>query len=172
MIWSLVTIFLLQVFSTAINNLKTIFMTKGVSKPAYLLTFIDAISFAWGMRLTVSGDGFLFLIVYAVGKTVGAIIGDQLEKKLAIGTLEVTMSAKYEKAVVVADYLRDLGYTVNTRKVHGFNGNDRYEVYLLIKRKEFKFLKDTLERLGYDNMSMVIADVNRVTGKIQTSRQK
>lgn len=170
MILGLVTVFILQVVTTAMNTLRTIFITKGISKPAYILTFIDAILFSWGMKLVVTGEGYLFLIIFAVGKTVGTLLGDIAEKRLALGTLEVTIYAKREKAIKLADQLRDLGYSVNTRKAHGLGGTPRFEVCLIIQRKEYKILKDTLQRLGFSNATMSVRDVNKVTGKIQTSR--
>jgi uncharacterized protein YebE (UPF0316 family) len=168
MILALTLVFTLQVVSTAINTLKTIFITKGISKPAYILTFIDAIMFAWAMKLIVSGDGFVFLAVFATGKTLGTILGDLAEKKLAVGTLEVTIMAKKEKAIEIADHLRDLGYSVNTKKVFGIAGVEKFDIVVFIQRKEFVYLRDTLKRLGIDNATMVISDVSRVTGKIQT----
>lgn len=170
MVLNLLIIFLLQVISTAINTLKTIFITKGISKPAYLMTFIDAVIFVWTMKMALDGEGFLFLVVYAFGKTLGAILGDIVEKKLAIGTLEVTISAKTNKALDIADKLRDLGYTVNTRKVHGVHGNERYEVCVLLQRKEFKFIVDYLDRVGHVNLSMIVKEVKDVTGKINTTK--
>lgn len=170
MILNLIIIFSLQVVSTAINTLKTIFITKGISKPAYLMTFIDAVIFVWTMKMALDGEGFIFLLVYALGKTLGAILGDFVEKKLAIGTLEVTISAKQDKAIPIADSLRELGYTVNTRNVHGFEGNERFEVWLIIKRNEINFVTSYLEKSGYVNLSMVINEVKTVTGKINVSR--
>ena len=169
-ILGLLTIFLLQVVSTATNTLKTIFLTKGITKPAYLMTFIDAIVFVLSMKLALDGEGFIFLIVYAIGKTLGAILGDIVEKKLAIGTLEITISIKKNKAIEIADNLRELGYTVNTREVYGLHGNERYEVWFIIKRKEYNFIIDYLNKLGHDNLSMVVAEVKNVTGKIKTTK--
>lgn len=171
MIWALATLFLLQVISTAINTLKTIFLTKGISKPAYILTFMDAIAFSWGMELITTGDGFLFIIVFALGKTLGTFLGDVVEKKLALGTLEITIMVKPEKAIKIADHLRSLGYSVNTKKVYGINGQEKFDICLFIQRKEFEFLKGTLERLGFKDVSMVITDVNKVTGKIRTQHK-
>lgn len=168
MIWALVLIFVLQVVSTAMNTLKTIFITKGISKPAYILTFIDAAMFAWTMTLIATGEGYLFLAVFAVGKTLGTILGDVTEKKLAVGTLEVTIMAKKEKAIQIADNLRELGYSVNTKKVFGHGGVEKFDIVVFIQRKEFVYLRDTLARMGIDNATMVISDVSRVTGKIQT----
>lgn len=166
----LLIIFILQVVSTATNTLKTIFLTKGITKPAYLMTFVDAIIFVLSMKLALDGEGFIFLIVYAIGKTLGAVLGDVVEKKLALGTLEITISIKKNKGIEIADKLRELGYTVNTREVYGLNGNERYEVWFITKRKEFNFIIDYLDKIGHDNLSMVVAEVKTVTGKIKTSK--
>lgn len=165
-------IFILQVVSTATNTLKTLFLTKGITKPAYIMTFIDAMVFVLSMKLALEGEGFIFLIVYAFGKTLGAILGDILEKKIAIGTLEITINIKKEKAIAVADKLREIGYTVNTREVYGINGKERYEVWFIINRKDYNFVIKYLETLGFTELSMVINEVKNITGKIQTDIEK
>lgn len=165
-------IFILQVVSTATNTLKTLFLTKGITKPAYIMTFIDAMVFVLSMKLALDGEGFIFLIVYAFGKTLGAVLGDILEKKIAIGTLEITINIKKEKAIAMADKLREIGYTVNTREVYGINGKERYEVWFIINRKDYNFVIKYLETLGFTELSMVINEVKNITGKIQTDIEK
>lgn len=167
---TLFLIFVLQVVSTAVNTLKTIFITKGIRKPAYIATFIDAVIFVFSMKLVLDGGGIIFLLVYGAGKTIGVLLGDVIERRLAIGTLEVTLSAKQDKAIPIADSLRQLGYSVNTRSVHGFEGADRFEVWFVIKRNEVNFVTDYLEKLGYGNLSMVLTEVKTVTGKINTTK--
>lgn len=157
--------------STILSTLRTIFIVKGISKPAYILTMVDSILFMWGTKLVVSGDGFAFIIVFALGKLIGTWVGDVLEKKIAMGTLQVTINAKGKKAIDMADMIRDMGYTVNTRKVYGMRGNERFEVCFFIKRREKDSVINLLGEQGYKNLSMVITDVNRVDGKIQTNHK-
>lgn len=156
--------------STILSTLRTIFIVKGISKPAYILTMIDSMLFMWGTKLVVSGDGFTFIIVFALGKLIGTWLGDVLEKKIAMGILQISINAKGKKAIEIADLIRDMGYTVNTQKVYGMNGNERFEVSLFIKRKEKDSLIQKLSELGYKNLSMVILDVNNVDGKIKVNK--
>jgi uncharacterized protein YebE (UPF0316 family) len=135
------------------------------------MTFIDALMFTWGMKLVVGGDGYLFILVYALGKTLGTWIGDITEKKLAIGTLDITIMARREKAHQIADYLRSLGYVSNSTKTYGLGGEEKWDVRFFIKRKEYEFIVESLDRLGFKDVSMVITDVNKVTGKIKTSHR-
>jgi uncharacterized protein YebE (UPF0316 family) len=156
--------------STALSTLRSIFIVKGISKPAYLITMVDSMLFMWGTKLVVSGDGFGFIIVFALGKLIGTWVGDMLEKKIAMGTLQVSINAKGKKAIHMADAIREMGYTVNTRKVYGMNGNERFEVCFFVKRKEKEIVLNNLGLLGYKNLSMVITDVNSTDGKIKTNR--
>lgn len=156
--------------STALSTLRSIFIVKGISKPAYIITMIDSMLFMWGTKLVVSGDGFAFIIVFALGKLIGTWVGDMLEKKIAMGTLQISINAKGRKAIQIADLIREMGYTVNTRKVYGMHGNERFEVCFFIKRREKDFLLNDLANLGYKNLSLVITDVNSVDGKIQTNK--
>ncbi len=126
----------------------------------------------WGTKLIVSQSDFTFIIVFSLGKIVGTYIGDFLEKKIALGLLEIIFSAKTEKAIRIADKLRELGYTVNTRKVYGMKGHERFEVSVFIKRKEKDIMLESLKKDGISALSMVVVDVAAVQGKISTSGKK
>jgi uncharacterized protein YebE (UPF0316 family) len=171
LIWSLVAILLVNIVSNAIGTLKTVFIMRGISKPAYLLTLVDALIFTWGMKLVISGDGWLFIVVYAVGKMLGVWLGDIIEKKLAFGDLDVTIMAKREKAHQMADLLRYWGYASNSTKTHGIAGEEKWDVRFLVSRREFDLVITLLAEHGFKDISMVINDVTKVTGKITTRRK-
>jgi len=168
--WFLLSaVFALNVVSTALSTLKTVFLVRGFVKPVYLVVLLDALTFVWGMKLVVDSEDWLFLLVFALGKTAGVWVGDVIDKKLALGILDVTIMAKREKAHRIADYLRSLGIVSNTVKTYGLNGEEKWDVRFLVNRREFDSVLRSLENQGFDNLSMVINTVDKVTGKISTS---
>lgn len=170
MLGTLALVFLLNVVSTALGTLKTLFLAKGFSKPAYIVTFLDTIMYIFGIKLVMDGEGIWFVLIYSLGRTIGVYLGDILEQKLALGILDVTIMAKIDKAHAIADHLRRLGYTSNSYETHGVDGEEKWDVRFLVARREFDFVLATLENKGFTNLSMVVTSVNKVSGKIRIKK--
>jgi len=53
----LLIIFILNVFSTCMSNLKTTFLAQKTIKPVYVITFIDALVFVYACKLIANSSG-------------------------------------------------------------------------------------------------------------------
>lgn len=168
---TLFIVFLLNVVSNTLGTLKTLFLSKKIMKPAYVVTFVDSIVFAYGFKMVATEDSFWLIIAFSLGKVVGAYIADILDNKLAFGLIEVTLYAKANRAHRLADSLRDLGYSVTTVKGYGFKGHERYEVNLMIKRKELTFIREFLGKNGVEDATLVIREISSVAGKIAVEKK-
>ena len=103
----------------------------------------------------------------------GVFIGNKLEDRLALGILEVDLFLNNKKKMIqVAERLREVGYTVNNYLVSGNNGDKRYKVEIIIKRKEFKVLEDIMDEFSVNNPTLKIKNLSRVDGKITTTSIK
>lgn len=168
---ALVGLFLVTAFTNVLATLKTILMSKKIMNPVYLLVFADAIIFATTISKVTSGDGMHFTIAYALGRTAGTYIGGKIEERLALGILEVDLFLNNkDKVYEISKRLRDTGYTVNNFIVGGNNEEKRYQIEVVIKRKEYKVLEDIIEEAGIDNPTLKVKTLNRVDGKITTTR--
>lgn len=167
----LFTVFILNVVSNTLGTLKTLFLAKKIMKPAYVVTFIDSIVFAYGFKMVATEDSLWVIVAFSLGKVVGAYLADILDNKMAFGLIEVTLYAKANRAHKLADSLRDLGYSVTTVKGYGFKGSERYEVNLTIKRKELSFIREFLGKNGILDATLVIREVSSVAGKIAVEKK-
>lgn len=162
-------VFLLNIAASTMGVLNTILISKKIMKPVYAVMFVDAIVFTTGLKMVSNGDSFYFILAFAAGKVIGAFCANQIEDKLALGVLEVNVFAKAEKAFQMADALREMGYGVTTIKGYGPEGTKRFSLDVTIKRKELDLLKEILEKFGYDDATMTIKEIKKVTGKIKTT---
>lgn len=167
MFLGVLTVFLLNVAASTMGVLNTLLISKKVMKPVYIIMFVDAIVFTTGLKMVSNGDSFLFVIAYACGKVMGAYFANKIEDKIALGISEIVIFEKGEKALYLADILREKGYSVTTTKGYGLNGNPRFSVSVTLQRKEMKTLKETLDTYGYDEATMIVRDVKGVSGKIK-----
>lgn len=170
LIFSLAGLFLITAFTNVLSTLKTMFISKKIMNPVYILVFADAIIFATIVGKVTSGDGIQFTIAYALGRSMGVFIGNKLEDRLALGILEVDIFLNHkDKMVELAENLREEGYTVNNYSVSGNNGNRRYKVEVVINRKEFRILEDIVEECGINTPTLKVKNINKVDGKITTT---
>ncbi len=161
-ILNLAAIFGLNLLSTTLGNLKTILLTKRVMKLVYVTTFIDAMVFALALKCLATSSSLLFLLFFAAGRLSGVYLGSLIERKLALGTLEVSIHKHWQEGIKLADQLRTLGYSVTTFKGYGINGNDRLVITAIIPRRELVQLKPLLG----SGINMTVKDVSKTYGKI------
>ena len=168
---ALISVLLITAFTNVLATLKTILISKKIMNPVYFLVFIDAMIFATVISSMTSSKGIHFTIAYALGKTVGVFIGGKIEERLALGILEVDIFlSNKDKMIQIAEKLRETGYTVNNFLARGNNGDKRYKIEVVIKRKEFKVLEDIIEASGIHDPTLKIKNLNKVNGKITATR--
>lgn len=170
---ALIGLFLITAFTNVLATLKTILMAKNIMNPVYILVFADAMIFATTLSKVTTSNGMQFTVAYALGRTVGTFIGSKIENRLALGILEVDLFLNdKDKVNDISRRLRETGYTVNNTLVGGNNEEKRYQIEVVIKRKEFKILEAIIEEFGVINPTLKVKTLSRVDGKITTTRLK
>ncbi|MGE5396298.1 MAG: hypothetical protein ACM3MK_02035 [Chitinophagales bacterium] len=160
----LILIFLLNAFSTTLGNLKTVFLSRKMERPVYITTFLDAVLVAYAFKLISNSAGLLFIVSFAMGRLFGVYLANIIEEKLALGMLEVTIYKHQADGILLADLLRDLGYSVTTLMGYGLNGNQRLLISVVVPRKNLPELKEILKDNG--NINMAVKDVHKTYGKV------
>ena len=163
---------LITTISATLGTLKHIFINKKQLKPAYVVTFIDAIMYGTIMKQISSGNGVYFILTFAVGKLLGTGLGDLIENKLALGIIEVDLYVNHsENMKLIADNLRELGYSVDTGIRYGYQGKKRYVVNATILRKELDKVKKVAQEHGYNEPTVRIREISKVYGKFNMKPQ-
>ncbi len=157
----LLIIFALNVFSTCLGNLKTAFLAQKAIKPVYITTFIDAIVFVYAFKLITSSSGYGYILSFAVGKIVGVFLANKIEKKLALGLIEIDVYKHPDSGKILADNLRDLGYSVTTTVGYGIDGKELI-LKIILPRKQFPDFHGIMEQYGKVNMS--VKSINKTYG--------
>jgi uncharacterized protein YebE (UPF0316 family) len=161
---ALIIIFALNVFSTCLGNLKTVFLAQKAIKPVYLITFIDAIVLVYAFRLISNSSGYGYILAFALGKLLGVYLANSIEKRLALGLLEIEVYKQPEPGKILADTLRLCGYYVTTTLGYGIEGKERWILTIILPRKEFPGLHALIEQDGKVNMS--VKSITRTYGKV------
>jgi uncharacterized protein YebE (UPF0316 family) len=172
-ILTLIGLLLVTALTNILATLKSILMSKKIMNPVYILVFTDAMIFATVVSKVTSSEGLHFAFAYALGKTLGVFIGSKIEERLALGILEVDIFFNNKnKMIEIAEKLREEGYTVNNFLARGFNGDRRYKVEVVIRRREFKILKDIMNQCDVTNPTLKVKNLSRIEGKITSTSMK
>ncbi len=168
----LLSLFIITAFTNVLKTLKTILMAKKIMNPVYLFVFLDSMVFATILSKVTSSEGIQYTIAFALGKTVGVYLGGKVEDRLALGILEVDLFLNDEiKSSLIAQKLRETGYTVNKFLVNGNNGEERYQIEIVLDRKELGHLKSIISSYDVEDPTLKIKTLNNVQGKITTRRK-
>ena len=160
-------ILFLNTLSTAIGTLKSIFVAKQAGKITYFMVALDSAVYAIVLK-SFSTSGVSAIIAYIVGHFIGAIIGNTIEKKVAIGLNDVTLYVgTTEKMLDIQNALLDNGYSTTASIGLQNEETKRYSISVQLPRRQMKEFSSLLAKNGIENPTMVIREIKQVTGKIE-----
>lgn len=162
----LVSLFSLTLFSSVLGNLKTITMLKGNSFQKYILTFFDAMMFAFIMKNISKGEGLYFIMAYVLGRVIGMIITDKLENKV-INTVYLShLYLPLSNLQEIQEYL--LMNNISFTKFEGeFLDKARYLLTIHLNEIQKINLLNKLKDLGIENPNIDFTELKKVSGNIQ-----
>lgn len=141
----IVLILILQLCYVPMLALRTICMVKKLTLLTAFFGFLEAIVYVFGLALVLSGDQTtLAMVVYALGFSLGLIVGIAIENKIAIGFRSVQVNIK-TKNMHLIDGLRSMGYGVTVFEGEGREGS-RYMLDILTKRSQEKELFELINQ--------------------------
>jgi uncharacterized protein YebE (UPF0316 family) len=135
----IILILILQLCYVPMLALRTISMVKKLTLLTAFFGFLEAIIYVFGLALVLSGDqSTLAMIVYALGFSLGLIVGIKIEDRIAIGYRSVQVNVKQENRELI-NALRSYGFGVTVFQGDGREG-PRYMLDILTKRSREKDL--------------------------------
>lgn len=165
MLINLIIIFMLNAVSNCLGTLKTLFISKQMIRPAYLVVFSDALLFSYTFKLVNASSDIIYILAFALGKVFGIYLADIIERKIAIGLLEVSVYANRDKGKELADFLRNQGYSVTTHIGFGMKGKGKLLINIIVKRKDYEKLNNLLTEVN-ENITTSVTEIRTVTGKL------
>lgn len=140
-------IFLARVIDVSMGTLRTIVLVQGRSVLAFVLGLIE--SSLWLIVVAAVLQQIqvnpLLGIFYALGFSVGNVVGIALERRIALGNVILRIiSAHYEPQMT--QRLRKMGLAVTVFTGEGRDGPVR-ELYVVCRRRDFKKIIRTVEEI-------------------------
>ncbi|MFA5385682.1 MAG: hypothetical protein WC364_13685, partial [Eubacteriales bacterium] len=92
------------------------------------------------------------------------VLANKIEKKLALGLLEISIYKHSSPGKLLADTLREHGYSVTTTVGYGIEGKERLVLTIILSRKHFPVFYRLIEQYGKVNMS--VKSITKIYGKV------
>lgn len=154
--WLMVlAIFVINVAYVTFLTMRTILTLKGYRYTAAVVSFLEVLVYVVGLGMVMSSlDQIQNIFAYALGFSIGIIVGMKIEEKLALGyTVVNATSSEYE--LDLPRQLRDLGYGVTHYSgAYGRDGS-RLVMEILTPRRFERKLIETIKQM--DEKAFIIA---------------
>ena len=161
-----IMILLLNIISSCLGHLRTIFMAKQVGRTTYYVVFIDALVYSLVLK-SFTSSGISAVMAYSFGMLFGSIIGDLIEEKMAIGIYDIRLFVgTQEKMYELQNILLEKGFS-STANIGMLNDlKARCSLNIQIARKDMEVFLSILNDAGIEEPTMIVQEVKKVSGKI------
>lgn len=145
LIVNMLMIIALRICDVSLATVRTILLTKGMSKVAAMIGFVEVIVYIKVLGNVVSQlDNWWYLIAYAIGFSLGNLIGSRVERLLAFGDVQMRLIINNEYRYII-DELRAKGFGITIFRGEGKDG-ERLMVLITLKRKRVNEVYDYLQK--------------------------
>ncbi|KAF0139542.1 MAG: hypothetical protein FD122_3152 [Stygiobacter sp.] len=137
---------LMRITDVTIGTFRTIMVVQGRKYQAAAAGFFEVLVWIFAMRYIVQHmDNMYNLLGYAIGFSLGNILGITLEQRVALGYVQINIVSRH-KTAEIAEQLRIKQYGVTILPGEGKSGEISILI-AIIKRKFLKELMNTVETI-------------------------
>ena len=157
-----ILVFFSRVIDVSIGTLRTISIVHGRTKIAFLLGFIEVSMWLVVLSLILPQIKTSPLIgfFYALGFSTGNVVGIILERKIALGQINIRVITS-SLAAEMSEAIRSAGFAVTTFLGRGLKGKVT-ELYIVCERKNLKEILSILKSIDPDTF-YIIEQISRVS---------
>lgn len=147
-------VFFVRIIDVSLGTFRTIITVKGKAFYASVIGFIEV--FVWFVvvkeALNTDINSICIAISYSLGFATGTYIGAILSNHFIEGNLNIQIITTQYNLVQV---IRENGYGVSVIKVNGKDESDKYMLFIEIKNKSLKHLRDLAISVDKDSFFIV-----------------
>lgn len=157
-----VLIFLARITDVTIGTMRIIFLSRGYKILVPVFAFFEVLVWLLAtVHIMQNLDAWPIYIAYALGFTVGNIVGLQIEERLAIGLLSLWIISKHD-ATPMLEELQQRHYGITRVAARGIQGKVRILI-MVISRKNLRGALEIVQR--HDPAAFItVNDVRNVEG--------
>ena len=162
-----VIILLLNVLSSCLGHLRSIFIAKQMGKTTYYVVFIDALVYSLVLK-SFTSTGISAIIAYVLGMTIGSIIGDVIEERMAMGMYDVRIFVStQEKMYELQTLFLENGFSSTANIGMKNDMKTRCSLNIQLARRDMNKMLELIHSVGIEDPTMVVQEIKKVSGKIK-----
>ena len=140
----IILLLVLQLAYVPMLALRTICMVKKLTLLTAFFGFLESIIYVFGLAIVLTGEqNLLQMLVYALGFSLGLIVGIHLENKIAIGYTSILVNIRDMNHEMIRN-VREKGFGVTVFQGEG-KDSPRYRLDILTKRSREHELLSLIE---------------------------
>ncbi|WP_312651843.1 DUF2179 domain-containing protein [Proteiniclasticum sp.] len=140
----IILLLVLQLVYVPMLALRTISMVKKLTLLTAVFGFLESIIYVFGLAIVLTGEQSLVqMLVYALGFSLGLIVGIHIENKIAIGYTSILVNIKEMNHKLIST-VRESGFGVTVFQGEG-KDSPRYRLDILTKRSRENELLQLIE---------------------------
>lgn len=148
-------IFFMRIISLALDTLRNLFVVRGQKACAWFCSFTSVLLFLAAIGIILAKlDNGLYMIAYASGFASGTLVGMEIERRLAIGNVQLTVVSP-ALGNMVAENLRAEGFTVTEVPARGRDGSVGL-AHCSVRRRDIDQVETIV--LETDPMAFIVAE--------------
>jgi len=139
----IILLLILQLVYVPMLALRTISMVKKLTLLTAVFGFLESIIYVFGLAIVLTGEqNIIQMLVYALGFSLGLIVGIHIENKIAIGYTSILVNIKEMNHKLIST-VRERGFGVTVFQGEG-KDSPRYRLDILTKRTRENELLDLI----------------------------
>ena len=139
----IILLLVLQLVYVPMLALRTISMVKKLTLLTAVFGFLESIIYVVGLAIVLTGEqNIIQMLVYALGFSLGLIVGIHIENKIAIGYTSILVNIKEMNHKLIST-VRERGFGVTVFQGEG-KDSPRYRLDILTKRTRENELLDLI----------------------------
>lgn len=139
----IILLLVLQLVYVPMLALRTISMVKKLTLLTAVFGFLESIIYVFGLAIVLTGEqNIIQMLVYALGFSLGLIVGIHIENKIAIGYTSILVNIKEMNHKLIST-VRERGFGVTVFQGEG-KDSPRYRLDILTKRTRENELLDLI----------------------------
>jgi uncharacterized protein YebE (UPF0316 family) len=138
-------IFIARIIDVSIGTMRVLMTVQGRTKIAFVLGFIEVLIWVFVVSTVLSNiaESPLIGVFYALGFASGNVVGILVERRLAIGHINLRVTT-HKNCKQIVDLVREMGFSVTVFKGEGLSGVVS-QLYIVCKRRDLSNLLKAIE---------------------------
>lgn len=161
----LLLILIAKVTEVSLSTIRTVLVNKGEKLYVACIGFIEVLIWLKVVSVVLVGisENPSKMFVYALGYSIGCLLGITLEEKMALGLVSMQIISNKDDEYKVVETLKSENKAVIITEGHGINGDMRSIITTHISRKDRQQILDKLSKLD-GQLVITVSEAKKVYG--------